>query len=269
MIVRFGIEKPSGGTFVADVVVFEDEQGGVVSDCLNLPGCVSQGGTADEALENAKDGAIGYLTSLEKHHEAIPTQPAPPCSDDEQEEPPQIRCLDCGRELRPEDPTCPTCGSRNRHVTAVEHVHMLEMTKTKQKTSAFRDFKVKQKLGEKLAGQSGRPAREFLILDKAKNLKCHVVAEKGESCRWRLVHFEICPLDPSDPITSVPAGGTLPFEIDACTEKHVVLRGTQPPHARLTVPRGVPSLGCARLLFAYAGLLPWDFGRLLLTVHST
>lgn len=270
MKTRLDLEKPDGSTLEADVVVFEDEGERFVAECVDLPGCISEGRTADEALENLKDAARGYLASLERHREPIPppSTPEPGCKD-EVEESTQTTCLDCGTELRPEDPACPTCGSRNRLVTASEHVRMLEMTTLKQKASGFRDFKVKQKLREKLAGDSGRPAGEFLVLDKDKNLKCHVVAEKGESCRWRLVHLEICPLDPSDPITSVPAEGSLPFEVDVCTEKHVVLRGTQPPHPRLTVPREVPSVGCARLLFACASLPPWAFGRLLLSVQPT
>lgn len=265
------LEKPDGSTFETDVVVFEDEEGRFVAECVSLPGCISEGSTAEEALENLKDAARGYLTSLERHREPVPPSPPllePGCKEDV-EEPTQSTCLDCGTELRPEDPVCPTCGSKNRLVTALEHVRMLEMTNLKQKQKGFKKFKVKQKLGERLAGESGHPANEFLVLDKAKNLKCHVVAEKGESCHWRLVHFEICPLDASDPITSMPIEGSLSFEVDVCTEKHVVLRGTQLPHPRLTVPRKVPSVGCARLLFAYASLPPWDFGRLLLSVQRT
>jgi predicted RNase H-like HicB family nuclease len=37
-----------------------------------LPGCVSQGKTRNEAIENAKDAIKGYLESLKKHNEPIP-----------------------------------------------------------------------------------------------------------------------------------------------------------------------------------------------------
>ena len=37
-----------------------------------LPGCISQGKTRAEALENIKDAISGYLASLRKHDEPIP-----------------------------------------------------------------------------------------------------------------------------------------------------------------------------------------------------
>jgi antitoxin HicB len=38
-----------------------------------LPGCISQGKTREEAIENIKDAIRGYLESLKKHGEPIPT----------------------------------------------------------------------------------------------------------------------------------------------------------------------------------------------------
>jgi predicted RNase H-like HicB family nuclease len=49
-----------------------DEDGVFVAECPNLPGCISQGRTRPEALQNIKDAITGYLVSLEKHGEAIP-----------------------------------------------------------------------------------------------------------------------------------------------------------------------------------------------------
>jgi predicted RNase H-like HicB family nuclease len=44
------------------VVLWEDEEdGGYVVECPALPGCVSQGDTVDEALENIKDAIRGWL----------------------------------------------------------------------------------------------------------------------------------------------------------------------------------------------------------------
>ncbi|HLC51152.1 MAG TPA: type II toxin-antitoxin system HicB family antitoxin [archaeon] len=37
-----------------------------------LPGCISQGKTKEEALANTKDAIRGYLESLKKHEELIP-----------------------------------------------------------------------------------------------------------------------------------------------------------------------------------------------------
>ena len=43
-----------------------------VAECSNLPGCVSQGKTHDEAITNIRDAIEGYLVSLQKHGEPIP-----------------------------------------------------------------------------------------------------------------------------------------------------------------------------------------------------
>ena len=49
-----------------------DEDGVFVAECPTLPGCISQGPTRQEAVANIKDAIAGYLTSLEKHGEAVP-----------------------------------------------------------------------------------------------------------------------------------------------------------------------------------------------------
>ena len=38
-----------------------------------LPGCVTHGRTLEEAKEMAKNAIIGYIESLRKHNEPIPT----------------------------------------------------------------------------------------------------------------------------------------------------------------------------------------------------
>ena len=38
-----------------DVTVEADEDGVWIAECHSIPGCVSQGGTKEEALENVKD----------------------------------------------------------------------------------------------------------------------------------------------------------------------------------------------------------------------
>ena len=54
------------------VLIEQDEDGVFVAECPNLPGCISQGRTRDEALANIRDAIQGYLASLEKHGEPIP-----------------------------------------------------------------------------------------------------------------------------------------------------------------------------------------------------
>ncbi len=54
------------------VIVEPDKTGWFVAECPALPGCISQGKTRDEALENIQDAIKGYIESLEKHGEPIP-----------------------------------------------------------------------------------------------------------------------------------------------------------------------------------------------------
>ncbi|MDH5718854.1 MAG: type II toxin-antitoxin system HicB family antitoxin [Spirochaetia bacterium] len=54
------------------IILNEDEDGVYTAVCPSLPGCISQGKTREEALENIKDAAKGYIESLKKHNEPIP-----------------------------------------------------------------------------------------------------------------------------------------------------------------------------------------------------
>jgi len=54
------------------VIVEQDDDGVFVAEVPSLPGCISQGKTYNEALENIKDAVSGYLESLKKHNEPIP-----------------------------------------------------------------------------------------------------------------------------------------------------------------------------------------------------
>ena len=54
------------------ILIEQDEDGIYVAECPTLPGCISQGKTRKEALENIKDAMKGYLESLKKHKEPIP-----------------------------------------------------------------------------------------------------------------------------------------------------------------------------------------------------
>lgn len=55
-----------------EVFLEEAEEGGYTITCPALPGCVSEGETREEALENIKDAIEGYLTTLRRHGQAIP-----------------------------------------------------------------------------------------------------------------------------------------------------------------------------------------------------
>jgi antitoxin HicB len=54
------------------VYIEPDEDGMFVAECPTLPGCISQGGTREEAKQNIMDAIAGYLASLNKHGEAVP-----------------------------------------------------------------------------------------------------------------------------------------------------------------------------------------------------
>ncbi|MDA1311730.1 MAG: type II toxin-antitoxin system HicB family antitoxin [Acidobacteria bacterium] len=54
------------------VHIEQDEDGWFVVTCPSLPGCVSQGGTRDEALRNIGEAVEAYIESLRKHDEPIP-----------------------------------------------------------------------------------------------------------------------------------------------------------------------------------------------------
>ncbi len=54
------------------ILIEQDEDEIFVADCPSLPGCVSQGKTRKEAMENIQDAIKGYVESLKKHKEPVP-----------------------------------------------------------------------------------------------------------------------------------------------------------------------------------------------------
>jgi antitoxin HicB len=54
------------------VLIETDEEGWFVAECPTLPGCISQGKTREEAINNIRDAIGGYLESLRKHGDPIP-----------------------------------------------------------------------------------------------------------------------------------------------------------------------------------------------------
>lgn len=55
------------------IIIQQDEDKIYVAKCPSLPGCISQGKTRAEVLNNIKDAISGYLASLKKHNEPIPS----------------------------------------------------------------------------------------------------------------------------------------------------------------------------------------------------
>jgi len=54
------------------ILIERDEDGAFIAECPSLPGCISEGKSRKEALENIRDAIKGYLESLKKHNEPIP-----------------------------------------------------------------------------------------------------------------------------------------------------------------------------------------------------
>jgi len=57
----------------SNVVLRPEPEGGFTALVPALPGCVTYGRTLAEAKEMAKDAVSGYIESLRKHREPIPT----------------------------------------------------------------------------------------------------------------------------------------------------------------------------------------------------
>jgi len=53
-------------------LIEQDEDGVYVAEVPALPGCISQGHTREEAVENIREAIAAYIESLEAHDEPIP-----------------------------------------------------------------------------------------------------------------------------------------------------------------------------------------------------
>jgi antitoxin HicB len=56
------------------VVIEPDEDGIYVAEVPSLPGCISQGRTRAEAIDNIREAIIVYLESLDAHGDLVPPQ---------------------------------------------------------------------------------------------------------------------------------------------------------------------------------------------------
>lgn len=56
------------------VIIRQDaEVGGYVAECVDIPGCLSEGETVEEALANIREAAEGCLLSMIEHGDPLPT----------------------------------------------------------------------------------------------------------------------------------------------------------------------------------------------------
>jgi antitoxin HicB len=73
LAVSWGIAPEAEEAFMKFRIIVEpDEDGVFVATVPSLPGCVSQGGTREEALRNVREAIEGYVDSLRERNEPIP-----------------------------------------------------------------------------------------------------------------------------------------------------------------------------------------------------
>lgn len=56
------------------VIVYHGEDNYWVAECPSLPGCITQGKTKEEAIDNIKEAIKGYITALEEDHIPVPEE---------------------------------------------------------------------------------------------------------------------------------------------------------------------------------------------------
>lgn len=54
------------------VLIEPDQDGVYLAEVPSIPGCISQGQTREEAVENVREAITAYLESLEAHGDPIP-----------------------------------------------------------------------------------------------------------------------------------------------------------------------------------------------------
>jgi len=55
-------------------VIYPGEDGYWVAECLSLPGCISQGKTKEEAIQNIKEAIDAYVLALEEDGLPVPEE---------------------------------------------------------------------------------------------------------------------------------------------------------------------------------------------------
>jgi predicted RNase H-like HicB family nuclease len=56
------------------IILYTGEDGYWIAECPSLPGCVSQGKTKDEAIDNIKEAVIGYVAALKEDKLPVPEE---------------------------------------------------------------------------------------------------------------------------------------------------------------------------------------------------
>jgi predicted RNase H-like HicB family nuclease len=56
------------------IILYPGEDGFWVAECPSLPGCVSQGDTREEAIQNIREAIQGYIAALEEDGLQVPEE---------------------------------------------------------------------------------------------------------------------------------------------------------------------------------------------------
>jgi predicted RNase H-like HicB family nuclease len=56
------------------VIIYSGEDGYFVAECPSLPGCISQGKTREEAIENIREAILLYIEVLEERGQPVPAE---------------------------------------------------------------------------------------------------------------------------------------------------------------------------------------------------
>ena len=59
-------------TDIRQVIIKPGEDGYWVAECPSLPGCISQGQSRKEAIQNIREAIEGYIEVLEEEEDPIP-----------------------------------------------------------------------------------------------------------------------------------------------------------------------------------------------------
>jgi len=56
------------------IILYPGEDEFWVAECPSLPGCVSQGGSREEAIQNIREAIQGYIAALEEDGLPVPEE---------------------------------------------------------------------------------------------------------------------------------------------------------------------------------------------------
>jgi predicted RNase H-like HicB family nuclease len=56
------------------IILYPGEDGYWVAECPSLPGCISQGQTREEAIQNIREAIQGYIAALEEDGLQVPEE---------------------------------------------------------------------------------------------------------------------------------------------------------------------------------------------------